>query len=90
MACTFNDTTMSSPTPPNPILSTALKQIEADLAQLPPDAKAVLIVEGRTARRAIAVGTAARFGDGWVFSAEAEFQMTQKPSGRFSVGKVWK
>jgi hypothetical protein len=76
----------------NPIWSSALKQIEADLDQLPADAKAAVVLSGETAtgETSIAIGTAARLGKGWVLSAEAEWNLRTKPNARVSVGKVWK
>jgi hypothetical protein len=75
-----------------PIWSSALKQIESDLAKLPADAKAAVVlsadlVEGQPA---IAIGTAARLGKGWILSAEAEWQLRSTPRARVGLGKVWK
>jgi hypothetical protein len=73
-----------------PILSSALNQIYKDLALLPADAKAAVVLEGRTETESIGIGAAARIGKGWVLSAEAEWRLRQKPSARFGLGKVWK
>jgi hypothetical protein len=84
---------MTTPTPPrDPIWSSALKQIEADLAKLPADAKAAVVVTGEAAggEAAVAIGTAARLGDGWVLSAEAEFKLRAKPRAKVGLGKVWR
>jgi hypothetical protein len=84
---------MPTPTTPrDPIWSSALKQIEADLSKLPADAKAAVVLTGESehGEASIAIGTAARFGDGWVLSAEAEWKLRAKPRAKVGVGKVWK
>jgi hypothetical protein len=73
-----------------PILSSALNQIYKDLALLPADAKAAVVLEGRTETQSVAIGVAWRMPDGWVLTGEAEIRLQQKPSARVSIGKVWR
>jgi hypothetical protein len=71
------------------ILASGMKSLKADLAVLPPDAKAALVIMADNDLGEIVVGTAANLGNRWVLSAEAVFALRQRPSGRFALGKVW-
>jgi hypothetical protein len=72
------------------LLASGLKSLHADLAALPKDAKAALILQADLHTGAIVVGTAANLGKGWVLSLEAEFALKTKPTGSFAIGKVWR
>jgi hypothetical protein len=72
------------------LLASGLKSLKADLAALPKDAKAAVILHADLHTGAIAVGTAANLGKGWVLSLEAEFALKTKPTGSFAIGKVWR
>jgi hypothetical protein len=73
-----------------PILSSALNQIRADLAALPDDARAAVVLEARSETETIAIGVAARLPDGWVLSGEVTWQLYRNPRARVSIGKVWR
>lgn len=72
----------------NPILSSALKQVEADLALLPPGADKVIVVAAD--ERGMTAGVATRFGDGWKLSAAVEQRwQRQRPNARVTLTRTW-
>jgi hypothetical protein len=74
-----------------PILSSALNQIYKDLALLPADAKAAVVLDASFGDdQEIGIGVAARLPDGWVITGEATWWLYRNPRARVSIGKVWR
>jgi hypothetical protein len=71
-----------------PILSSALKQIEADLARLPPDVNKQLVIAAD--ERGMTMGLAIRKTHGWELSAQIEQRWAkQRPEARVIVKREW-
>lgn len=71
-----------------PIMASALKQIEADLAQLPPDVDKQLVIAADS--KGMTVGWAMRKTNGWQMSAQVEQRWAkQRPEARVTIAKSW-
>jgi hypothetical protein len=82
---------MGNVTGSGPLLSSAFNQIQRDLAALPPDAKAAVVLDASFGDdNEIGIGVAARLPDGWVLTGEATWWLYRHPRARVSIGKVWR
>jgi hypothetical protein len=71
-----------------PILASALKQLDADLAQLPPEVTKQLVVAADV--KGMTIGWAMRTHNGWKLSAEVEQRWAkQRPEARVTLSKQW-
>jgi S-adenosylmethionine synthetase len=71
-----------------PILSSALKQIERDLAQLPPHVTKQMVIAADD--KGMTFGFAVRKTNGWEVSARVEQRWAQqRPEARVIVKKEW-
>lgn len=72
----------------SPILASALKQIEADLAQIPPGVDRVMVVAAD--EKGATVGFAGRVGEGWSLSMSVEQRWKkQRPNARVVLKREW-
>lgn len=74
--------------PPNPILSSALAQIDADLALVPPHVQTVVVAAADD--QGLSAGVATRFGHGWKLSATVEQRWRrQRPNAKVTLVRQW-
>lgn len=80
---------MSKPTVPTPIITSALAQLQADLAAMPAEASMVLVTA--IDDKGFTTGFARRVGDGWSISAKVvQRWRRQRPDAKVVLAKTWK
>jgi hypothetical protein len=73
----------------NPIFTSAMNNLNLQLAQLPADTRGALIAHADLSGN-LKIAAVTKLGDGsWKLSAEFEKKVKQKPSGAINVIKTW-